>query len=375
MTYTVTAEDGTTIQDWVVTIQAPANTETDITSFDIPELVAPATIDNSLHTVVGSVPYGTDLTALVPSIAVSAGATIDPVSGAAIDFSAPVTYTVTAEDGTTIQDWVVTIQALPNTETDITSFNIPELLAPATIDNSLHTVVGSVPYGTDLTALVPSIAVSAGATIDPVSGAATDFSAPVTYTVTAEDGTTIQDWLVTIQALPNTETDITAFSMAEQTGVSTINNVDHTIEIEVAKGTDLTFLAPVILVSPGATIDPASGVSRDFTNSKEYLVTAEDGFTTQNWQITVTIDPAVGIGKTDIESIRIYPNPATEFIHIDLPGVSNVRLQDLMGKLCYSVNDVIGELSINISDFKKGIYIVSLYMEDGSLKQRKVIIQ
>jgi hypothetical protein len=463
--YTVTAQDGSTTQDWVVSIRVLPNTETDITSFDIPELAAPASIDNVLHTIEGSVPYGTDLTALVPVIGISAAASINPSSGVAMDFSSPVTYTVTAEDGTTQQDWVVTLQVLPNTETDITSFtlaqetgpamidpmghavtievsfgtnlafltpniavspgatidpqsgtsqdftagmsytvtaedgttlqawtvtvtlapantetdivafSIPQLISPAVIDNALFTVSGTVAYGTDLTARVPTIAVSPGATIDPASGTVTDFSSPVTYTVTAEDGINTREWVVSIQTLPNTEADITGFSLAEQTGPATINRTDHTVDIEVVSGTDITSLVPAIELSPGATVDPAGGVGRDFTDAVDYLVTAEDGVTTQNWTVNVSVARAVGIGDSQEEAIRIYPNPASDFLHIELTRETHVRLHDLMGKLCYSQDGVNGDLSLHVSEFKRGIYIVSLLWEDGSLQQRKIILQ
>ncbi len=49
------------------------------------------------------------------------------------------------------------------------------------------------------------------------------------------------------------------------------------ILVHLPKGTDLTDLAPVIVVSEGATVVPASGVLQDFSNQVEYTVTAEDG--------------------------------------------------------------------------------------------------
>ena len=48
-----------------------------------------------------------------------------------------------------------------------------------------------------MTSITPTIEVSHMATIDPESGVAQDFSAPVTYIVTAEDQST-QEWIVTI---------------------------------------------------------------------------------------------------------------------------------------------------------------------------------
>lgn len=61
----------------------------------------------------------------------------------------------------------------------------------------------TVPYGTNVTSLTPTITVSAGATVSPASGIAKDFTSPVTYTVTAEDGTTTKAYTVTVVVTPS----------------------------------------------------------------------------------------------------------------------------------------------------------------------------
>jgi len=83
-------------------------------------------------------------------------------------------------------------------------------------------------------------------------------------------------------------TDILTFTLADQTGAATINTTNHTIAIEVAYTADVTALTPTITLSYGATVIPASGVSRDFTTPQTYTVTALDGTTTQEWVVTVT---------------------------------------------------------------------------------------
>jgi len=83
-------------------------------------------------------------------------------------------------------------------------------------------------------------------------------------------------------------TDITGFSIPQQTGAATINAVAHTVDIEVAALTDVTALVPTIAVSLNASVSPASLVATDFTNPVTYTVTAEDG-TTQDWVVTVTV--------------------------------------------------------------------------------------
>ncbi len=69
------------------------------------------------------------------------------------------------------------------------------------INQTNHTIAVTMPAGTNVTSLTPSITVSDKASVSPASGAAQDFTNPVTYTVTAEDGTQ-QTYIVTVTVLP-----------------------------------------------------------------------------------------------------------------------------------------------------------------------------
>ena len=84
----------------------------------------------------------------------------------------------------------------PSSEKAITAFSFASPAATGVVNESLHTIALTVPYGTNVTALVPTIAIT-GASVSPASGAAHDFSSPVTYTVTAADATT-QTYAVTV---------------------------------------------------------------------------------------------------------------------------------------------------------------------------------
>jgi hypothetical protein len=102
--------------------------------------------------------------------------------------------------------------------------------------------------------------------------------------------------------IQSTATDILTFTLAEQTGAATINTTNHTVAIEVDYTADITNLTPTITLSYGATIDPLSGVSQDFTSPVTYTVTALDGITTQEWVVTVTqeeepVDPPTSSSK------------------------------------------------------------------------------
>ena len=82
---------------------------------------------------------------------------------------------------------------------------------------------------------------------------------------------------------------------------------DKTISAIVPFGTDVTNLVPVILVSNGATVNPASGVPMDFTHPVSYTVTAEDGSFAE-YVVIVNVESAekVFIGTWGVEKIDYY---------------------------------------------------------------------
>lgn len=88
---------------------------------------------------------------------------------------------------------------IDSTATNILTFTLTDQISSATINTSGHTVTIQVANGTNLSSLSPAITLSYGATISPASGTAVNFSGgTVSYTVTALDGETTQEWTVTV---------------------------------------------------------------------------------------------------------------------------------------------------------------------------------
>lgn len=83
----------------------------------------------------------------------------------------------------------------------ITGFTLAAQTGAATIDAVNRTVAIQVANGTIVTALVPTITVSEGASISPASGVAQNFTNAVVYTVTAGDLSTAV-WTVTVTVAP-----------------------------------------------------------------------------------------------------------------------------------------------------------------------------
>lgn len=84
---------------------------------------------------------------------------------------------------------------------DILTFVLAEQSGAATITPGTHTVAITVVALTAVTALVPEIGVSLGASITPASGEATDFTNPVVYAVESANGDSV-NWTVTVTVTP-----------------------------------------------------------------------------------------------------------------------------------------------------------------------------
>jgi hypothetical protein len=186
--YTVTAQDGTTTAEYTVKATRTPYSGKDIEMF----FVGADGWTVSGTNITKEYPSGTDpATSLTPTITLSTGATVSPASGVAQSgfFSAAgVKYTVTAEDGTT-KEYTVKANIALSSSKDILSFTVGG--TEWTIDGL--NISYTYPAGTNpATQTVPVIKLSDRATVNPASEVAQDFftEAGVTYTVTAEDGST-----------------------------------------------------------------------------------------------------------------------------------------------------------------------------------------
>jgi hypothetical protein len=298
MNYVVTAEDGETTKTYLVTVtvaMAPPSEDALITEFDLGGL--DGTIDNEAETITLTVPFGTNLTGVMPTVTTSADAMVEPASGEAVTFMSgvPMNYVVTAEDGETTKTYLVTVtvaMAPPSADALITKFEVAG--TEGVIDHDAATISVTVSMGTTLNDLMPTVTTSANATVDPASGAPVTFvdGEAKSYEVIAEDGDTTKIYAVTVtvESSPlSTVALITDFEVAGAEGV-----IDHgagTISVTVPFGTNLTDVMPTVTTSASAMVDPASGAPVTFVDgeAENYEVTAEDGVSTRIYAVTVTV--------------------------------------------------------------------------------------
>jgi len=77
-----------------------------------------------------------------------------------------------------------------------------------------------------------------------------------------------------------------SFKIGDVSGV--INETAKTVAVELAPGADVTALVPVMTLSAGATVAPASGSTVDFTNPVTFTVTDVSGTVTKQYIVTVS---------------------------------------------------------------------------------------
>ncbi len=254
---------------------------------------------------------------------ISSSATSQAVTGLSANTS--YTYTVTAiGDGSLIPNsnesaGSASVKTL-NTAKAITVFSITGQ-AGSTINGTNISVV--MPYGTIGTSYAPSIT-QTGVNISPTG--AQDFSSPVQYTVTAEDGST-QIYTATVslgstatdyfrtkatgnwndntkwQSSPNSGTDwydATLYPDANATSVSISHNVTYAGtpssvgNVTVNSGVTLTNTTTSIAVASGQTLTIASGGTLDNQASTGATITAGSGSIQVNGTYKMTAVNASG---------------------------------------------------------------------------------
>ena len=312
----MTAADNS-MQTYTVNVTVAPSSEKTITSYEFLSTDNDglgANVDATINgtTISATVPFGTDVTALVATFAttgasVSVGGVAQTSGTTANNFTSSVAYVVTAADNSMLT-YTVNVTVAPSSEKTITSY---EFLSTdndglgANVDAAIDgtTITATVPFGTDVTALVATFAttgasVQVGGVTQTSGTTANNFTSSVAYVVTAADNST-QTYTVNVTIAPSSSKDITAFAFpsADNSGLANdaVGSITGTqISVTVPTGTDVTALVATFTttgqsVSIGSTVQTSGQTANDFTNTVTYTVTAAD-MSTQSYTVTVSFD-------------------------------------------------------------------------------------
>jgi hypothetical protein len=371
--------------------------------FSFPELGSVGVIDESNHNINVTVPFGTDITMLTPRIKISGGATISPSIDTPLNFTNPVTYVVTAENGLS-QSYVVTvlihskvIYSQPDNSVEITaagnislqnvftsaSGNISNLKfsyndygnsaghfigVKIADQNTFLSYYATKPgLGTcgdtyESTGINAPIIVNLDDTYqykqNPCTGPNLVLNPTHTYSVNLflnQGGSNTQRFY------GNSNTNNAAYLHIETNGVATlsstkqittfnfnslspsvtgvIDEVNHAVSLTVPFGINVTSLVPTITISSYASINPNINVAQNFTSPVPYTVTAENG-STQNYTVTVTVAPDPNIATR----LKILTSPQTVAVNT-ASNVIKVESQNALGVL----TNVASTTDVNLS--------------------------
>jgi hypothetical protein len=109
-------------------------------------------------------------------------------------------------------------------------------------------------------------------------------------TITEQAGTAGQTTTTgQTEATPSNGKAITSFKfLLNPEVVGILDEENHIITLNVPSGTNVKNLISSVVISPGATVLPESGISQDFTSPVNYMVTAQDG-SVQNYTVAVVV--------------------------------------------------------------------------------------
>ncbi len=452
--YTVSAADRRVQNTWkLIVFMSPLGTENEIIAFNLPQQAGVSEIDTTSRSISLEVEYGTDLSAITPVVMLSAGAyTVPELKNIALKPNLPFVFEVYAQDpAVEPKKWSLTV-AVKDYENEIVRFSIPGQKGETVIDHDAHTVKIEVDFLFDLTAVVPEIEISAGASISPDEGE-TEFVAGVEkiYTVKAANGDE-QVWKVIVKRALNAlfyedfnkENAIDSvkwfFHAANSTDSwkilkQTRNNftsidkeniasafcgwsksqknewlISRTIDTENSENLFVSFYAGF---NPMWT-DSADLMFYIINTEKNDTVllwsTSQNPSRTNKWEwksVRFSLEQflnkkiklawryfgkngdAVGIeniivfeetvsSTDDIcnETIdfAVYPNPTRQLLNLMLPSRGNIQLYSLSGKLLLSeyVHDYKHRYTFHLKGYESGVYILR-FISDKKIFSKKII--
>lgn len=217
-TFTITSGDGTNTRTY--RIKATARTQASISAFSltIGGTVYDGIIDNKANTITVSGVDDSNLssTSFAPDVTLGPGTKVcSPAPGLPQDFSKAVQYIVAGDENVVSRTYTVSVlnregklisasgsgggdtPVPPITGAKITAFSV--LGVDGVIDQSAGTITVTLPAGTNVTAVAPSVTVTAGAVVSPVPGEVVNLTVPVVYTVTLGEETSRYTVTVTFE--------------------------------------------------------------------------------------------------------------------------------------------------------------------------------
>lgn len=296
--------------------------------------------------------------------AVASGMSIDAATGAfswipASDQCGLHSVTVTVSDGSLVDSETITITVIDKTNPIITSTH-----GDQTLDSNDNCEVLLPDFTGDVSA-TDNYDVNLDVTQSPVVGStlsgAVNF---ITLSVTDDNGNS-ESVSFNMAVVDNTVPEIPC---TEQTAII---NVDETKYTVLAAELDPTSISDNCGVA---------SIVNDFNGTSS--LSGEDlpiGITTVLWTVTdeagniatcsadITVSITTGLSDLTLAEISIYPNPTIDILNIEVSqkDIQFIRVSDLSGRMLIEQKVYQQRAAIDLTDFTKGIYLISIQSGDA----------
>jgi len=184
-----------------------------------------------------------------------------------------------------------------------------------------------------------------------------------------------EDFIMTfIPSEPNSSINLNNLSI-------TLNFIEFNVEnhfdcdydyLEIFDGLDIN--APLINKSCGSEIYPSIVTANNEFGALTILFHSDNNTVRSGWKALVTSDSSVGINNPHALDIVVFPNPASTNIQILSDEIiTDIKLTDLSGRLLYSLDNSVGNYSINTVDFARGMYVLSFTIGEDIITKKVIL--
>ena len=164
------------------------------------------------------------------------------------------------------------------------------------------------------------------------------------------------------------------FTIAKAGQIITIETIDDKLTTDdafevvasVNSGLELTYEVEGPASNEGAMIT-LEGIAGIVTLTVSQL--GDDNYLEASEQVTFDVIESEVLSVVDLtEKVKIYPNPATDFIIVELEKLSSTRLLDLNGKQLLQTSD----RRLDLQQIVPGIYLLEI-MSDGQIIRKRIV--